>query len=54
MEVLFEQPAKNGFFEGKTQNYITVYVKTNENLQGVFENVLIEKVSNGIAYGKIV
>lgn len=54
LEVLFEQPAKSEYFEGKTSNYITVYVKTKENLQGLFKNVLIEEVKNGIAYGIIV
>ncbi len=54
MEVLFEQPAKNGYFEGKTSNYITVYVKTDENLQGIYKNVLIQEVKNQIAYGIIV
>ncbi|MBR3791902.1 MAG: MiaB/RimO family radical SAM methylthiotransferase, partial [Clostridia bacterium] len=54
MEVLFEQPAKNGYFEGKTSNYITVYVKTNENLQGLYKNVVIDSTKNGIAYGTII
>ncbi len=54
LEVLFEQTAKNEYFEGKTSNYITVYVKTTENLQGLFKNVLIKEVKNGIAYGIIV
>ncbi len=54
MEVLFEQPAKNGYFEGKTSNYITVYVKTNENLQGLYKNVMIDSTKNGIAYGTII
>ena len=54
MKVLFEQPSKNEYFEGKTSNYITVYVKTDKNLQGIFKNVLIEEVKNGIAYGIIV
>lgn len=54
MEVLFEQPSKNEYFEGKTSNYITVHVKTDKNLQGIFKNVLIEEVKNGIAYGIIV
>lgn len=54
MEVLFEQPAKNEYFEGKTSNYITVYVKTNENLQGLYKNVMIDSAKNGIAYGTII
>ena len=54
MEVLFEQPSKNGYFEGKTSNYITVYVKTDENLQSIYKNVYIQEVKNQIAYGIIV
>ncbi len=54
MEVLFEQPANNEYFEGKTSNYITVYVKISENLQGIYKNVLINEVKNGIAYGTII
>ena len=53
LEVLFEQEVKGGYFEGKTSNYITVYVKTNENLQGQYKNVLIKSIKNGIAYGEI-
>ncbi len=54
MRVLFEQPVNGGFFEGKTDNYITAYVKTSENLNDEFRNVLIEKTLDGIAYGKII
>ena len=53
LEVLFEQEVKGGYFEGKTSNYITVYVKINENLQGQYKNVMIKSVKNGIAYGEI-
>lgn len=53
MEVLFEQPV-NGYFEGKTSNYITVRVKANENLQGIYKNVLLEEVSDGTISGKII
>lgn len=53
MRVLFEQPAGNGYFEGKTDNYITVYVKSSEDLNDKFRNVLIEEIKDGIAYGKI-
>ncbi len=51
-EVLFEQSVKGGYFEGKTANYITVYLKTDENLQGIFKNVIINEVKDGIAYAK--
>lgn len=52
-EVLFEQPVK-GFFEGKTANYITVRVKTNENLQSVYKRVLFKESKDGVIYGEIV
>lgn len=54
MRVLFEQPTNDGFFEGKTDNYITVHVKSDEQLNDEFRNVLIECTKNGIAYGKII
>lgn len=54
MRVLFEQPVKDGFFEGKTDNYITVYAKSSKNLNDQFRNVLIEEIKDGIAYGKII
>ena len=54
VQVLFEQPAKGGYFEGKTSNYITVWVKTNENLSGHFKNVIIDSTKDGIAKGYIV
>ena len=50
-EVLFEQPSEQypGYFEGKTTNYITVLVKTNEDLSFQYKNVnLKEPVPGGI------
>lgn len=50
-EVLFEQPSrhKDGFFEGKTENYITVSVPTDLNLSGQFHKVeLLEITPYGI------
>jgi threonylcarbamoyladenosine tRNA methylthiotransferase MtaB len=52
--VLFEQIVRDGLFEGKTDNYINVHVKSNENLSGKFYNVKLEKAENGIMYGNIV
>ena len=52
-DVLFEQMV-NGYFEGKTSNYITVRVKANENLQGTYKKVLLEEVSGNIVLGRIV
>lgn len=54
VQVLFEQPANGGYFEGKTANYITVRVKTDENLSGHFKNVIIDSTKDGIAKGYIV
>lgn len=54
LEVLFEQPDSNGFFEGKTSNYITVCVPFEENLSGTFHNVKIKQLKNGVLYGNII
>ncbi len=53
MRVLFEQPVKGGFFEGKTDNYITVRVKSSEHLNDEFRSVILDTITDGIAYGKI-
>lgn len=53
MRVLFEQSAKDGLFEGKTDNYITVHAYSDTNLNDQFRNVLLEKNNNGIVIGKI-
>ncbi|MGN0108302.1 MAG: tRNA (N(6)-L-threonylcarbamoyladenosine(37)-C(2))-methylthiotransferase MtaB [Hominilimicola sp.] len=54
MRVLFEQPARDGLFEGKTDNYITVHAPSDTDLNDQFRNVLLEKNINGIVMGKIV
>lgn len=54
MRVLFEQPANDGLFEGKTDNYITVHTRSEVNLNDQFRNVLIESRRDGIMIGKIV
>lgn len=54
MRVLFEQPASDGLFEGKTDNYITVHTQSEVNLNDQFRNVLIESRKDGIMIGKIV
>lgn len=53
MRVLFEQPAKDGLFEGKTDNYITVHAPSDIDLNDQF-SVLLERNENGIVIGKIV
>ncbi len=54
MRVLFEQRAKDGLFEGKTNNYITVRVPSESNLNDTFADVLLESHKNGVVFGKIV
>jgi len=54
-EVLFEQPVsgKNGLFEGKTDNYITVHVPTQSDLAGQFRMVEIKRVDGMTLYGEL-
>ncbi|MBQ8636873.1 MAG: tRNA (N(6)-L-threonylcarbamoyladenosine(37)-C(2))-methylthiotransferase MtaB [Clostridia bacterium] len=48
-EVLFE--TRSGvYMEGKTGNYCTVYMETNENLEGQYRTVVPIKVENSILY----
>lgn len=51
--VLFEQIVGDGCFEGKTDNYINVHVKSDADLSGKFFNVKLESMKNGIIYGTI-
>ena len=49
--MLFEQPSEKykGYFEGKTANYITVLVKSDEDLSFKYRTVkLCEVVDDGI------
>lgn len=55
VEVLFEQPShKEGWFEGKTGNYITVIAKSNKDLSGKFGNVILDRAVDGIVEGRII
>ena len=54
MEVLFEQTDKDGYYEGKTGNYITVLVKSDEDLCERFKNVVIKEIKDGKAYGEVI
>ncbi len=54
LEVLFEEPASGGYFEGKTDNYMSVLVKTDENLSGEYRNVFLSEIKNGTFIGEIV
>jgi len=53
VEVLFEQ--ENGaYFEGKTDNYQNVLVKTKENLSGQYKSVLLCEINKDSFIGKII
>ncbi len=54
MEVLFEQAAKGGYFEGKTDNYQSVLVKTDEDLSGEYRLVRLDKIKDGAFLGEII
>lgn len=54
VSVLFEQIVRDGCFEGKTDNYINVHVRSDENLSGTFKSVRLETINNGIIYGSII
>ncbi len=54
VSVLFEQVVRDGFFEGKTDNYINVHVKSEEDLSGKFCEAELREVKNGAIYGVIV
>ena len=51
---MFEQPAANGFFEGKTANYQNVLVKTGEDLAGEYKKVLLKEIKGENFIGEIV
>lgn len=52
-EVLFEQISKDGFWEGKTTNYIRVKLKSAENLKGLYKTVLLKEIKNGEIFAEI-
>ena len=56
VEVLFEQPCHSfdGCFEGKTDNYLTVIVPTNQKLSGEYHNVLPKEITPHGIMGKLV
>jgi len=53
MEVLFEQ-RQGAYFEGKTDNYMNVLVKTDRDLSGIYKTVLLKQIKNGSFIGEIV
>ncbi|MDD6763482.1 MAG: tRNA (N(6)-L-threonylcarbamoyladenosine(37)-C(2))-methylthiotransferase MtaB [Clostridiales bacterium] len=54
MDILFETKVKDGFYEGKTANYINVHTLSDRDISGEFHSVLLQKLENGIIFGKIV
>ena len=44
---------EKGTYEGKTDNYITVIAKSDEDISGKFRNVKICKIKGGLAEGVI-
>lgn len=52
-EVLFEQAAPNGYFEGKTDNYQTVWVKTADDLSSQYRRVLLKEIKNDTFIGEL-
>lgn len=54
VSVLFEQVVRDGFFEGKTDNYINVHVKSEEDLSGKFRDIKLREVKNGVIYGVLI
>ena len=53
MDVLFEQ-RQGAYFEGKTDNYMNVLVKTDRELSGIYKTVLLKQIKNGSFIGEIV
>ena len=51
--VLFEQPTKDGFWEGYTMNYTPVKVRSERPLSGEILKVRLEKVDGDFCLGKI-
>lgn len=54
-EVLFERPLKGkaGYYEGKTKNYMTAAVKSDEDLSGKYANVTFTLLENKILFGEL-
>ena len=53
MPVLFEKRAKNGEYEGKTDNYITVRVQSADELGGQIRDVILKSAENGVMKGAL-
>lgn len=53
-EVLFEQKISKDTYEGKTNNYQNVHLKSEKDISGKYFNVLLTDVKNGCFIGEIV
>ncbi|MEG2044462.1 MAG: tRNA (N(6)-L-threonylcarbamoyladenosine(37)-C(2))-methylthiotransferase MtaB [Clostridia bacterium] len=53
-EVLIEQSAKNGYYEGYSKNYIKVYIKSEENIKNTIIKVKLIGVMLDGLYGNVV
>lgn len=53
-EVLFEQATSGGYFEGKTDNYQIVLVKTDADLSGEYKMVKLVKIKGEAFLGEII
>ena len=56
MTVLFEQEHahKGGWYEGKTENYITVVCEADHDLSGRFAVVRLGRIADGVVYGTLI
>ncbi len=54
VDVLFETKTKDGLYEGKTANYITVHAPSDENISGRILKTALMSTENGIIFGKTV
>ena len=51
IKALFEQETEPGIFEGKTENYVTVKVKSDTDISGKILNVKTTACENDVLYG---
>lgn len=54
LDVLFERNVKDDEYEGLTSNYIRVYAKSDEDIQGMIKNVKIISVKDDFIEGSLV
>ena len=54
IEVLFERETEDGVYEGKTENYVTVKVKSETDISGKILKVSANENINGIIYGELI